>query len=156
MSYILSVWHVRLDACRFKFERRKKEITFFLLSITVCQKWQEIWKADLFVPLAPHTSMWCERAFIGYLVLDHTCAPPFVRLYYSRFKIDVFFHSDCYLKWKKIYSPKIVFTMYLALADRCRPLVATALLEHWFWWVLFNTKNTQEVMTSLSNEAEYK
>lgn len=29
-------------------------------------------------------------------------------------------------------------------------------LEHWLLWVLLNTKNTQEVMTSLSNEAEYK
>lgn len=29
-------------------------------------------------------------------------------------------------------------------------------LERWILWDLLNTKNTQEVMTSLSNEAEYK
>lgn len=155
MSYILSVWHVRLDACRFKFERRKKEITFFIVYNSLSEMAGDL-KSRPFCPIGPsHFHVAWEGFYRLFSFRSHLC-PSICGAVLLAFQTWCVLPFRLLFEVEKIYSPKIVFTMYLALAERCRPLVATVLLEHWFWWVLFNTKNTQEVMTSLSNEAEYK
>lgn len=116
------VWHAWLTIADSNLKEEKKEIKFFFIVFCSLPGMAGDLKSRPFRPIGPshfdvvlecfyrlfgfRSHLWpsiCEAVLLGF---ENWC---------------VFIHSNCYLKWKKIYSPKIVFTIWLAQAGCWRP-----------------------------------
>lgn len=101
------------DVSRFEFERREKEMKFFIVFCSLPGMAGDL-KSRPFRPIGPsHFHVAWQGFYRLFAFRSHLCPTICEAVLLGFENWCVFIHSDLYLKWKKIYSPKIVLVYNL-------------------------------------------